>query len=186
MRQDCKNRDKKQFKRKEFRQKVEEDESLKEDLFYLSFHYDNSLKSFQYQSVAHQAPLSVEFSRQEYWSGCHSLLQGIFLTQGLNPGLLLCRKMVYHLSHQGSPKICITCMCACMLSHFSYVQLFATPWAIAHQAPLSMGILQARILEWLPFPSPGDLPDPGIEPGCPALEADALTSEPPGKPQIIC
>ena len=44
------------------------------------------------------------------------------------------------------------------------------------------GILQARILEWLPFPSPGDLPDPGIEPGSPALEADSLTAEPPGKP----
>ena len=47
------------------------------------------------------------------------------------------------------------------------------------------GILQARILELimeLPFPSPGDLPHPGIKPGSPALEADALTSEPPGKP----
>ena len=48
------------------------------------------------------------------------------------------------------------------------------------------GILQARILEWysigLPFPSPGNLPDAGIEPGSPALEADTLTSEPPGKP----
>ena len=42
------------------------------------------------------------------------------------------------------------------------------------------GILQARILEWLPFPSPGDLPDPGSEPGSPALQADTLLSEPPG------
>ena len=67
--------------------------------------------------------------------GWHALLQGLFPTQGLNPGLLLCRKIVYHLRHQGSPKICITHMCACMLSHFSYVQLFATSWAIAHQAP---------------------------------------------------
>ena len=46
------------------------------------------------------------------------------------------------------------------------------------------GILQARILEWLPFPSPGDLPDPGIEPRSPALQADSLTSEWPGKPRI--
>ena len=45
------------------------------------------------------------------------------------------------------------------------------------------GILQARTLEWLPFPSPGGLPDPGIEPRSPALQADALLSEPPGKPQ---
>ena len=44
------------------------------------------------------------------------------------------------------------------------------------------GILQARILEWLPFPSPGDLPDPGTEPGSPALQADSLLSEPPGRP----
>ena len=43
------------------------------------------------------------------------------------------------------------------------------------------GIFQARIREWLPFPSPGDLPNPGIEPGSPALQADALPSEPPGK-----
>ena len=47
------------------------------------------------------------------------------------------------------------------------------------------GILQARILEWLPFPSPGDLPDPGIEPRSPTLQADALTSEPSGKPRLL-
>ena len=50
--------------------------------------------------VAHQASLFVEFSRQEYWSGSHSLLQGIFLTQGLNLCLLHCRQILYHLSHQ--------------------------------------------------------------------------------------
>ena len=57
-------------------------------------------------------------------------------------------------------------MCVCML--FSHVRLFATSWNVAHQVPLH-GILQARILEWLPFPPPGDLPDPGIEPWSPAL-----------------
>ena len=50
---------------------------------------------------------------------------------------------------------------------------FVTPWGAAHQAPLSTGFLQARILEWLPFPSPEDLPDPGIEPRSPALQADS-------------
>ena len=54
--------------------------------------------------VVHQAPLSMEFSRQEYWSGCHSLLQGIFPTQGSNLGLLDYRQVLYHLSYQGSPK----------------------------------------------------------------------------------
>ena len=46
------------------------------------------------------------------------------------------------------------------------------------------GILQARILEWVAFPSPGDLLDPGTEPGCPALQADSLLVEPPGKPHV--
>ena len=51
---------------------------------------------------AHQTPLSMEFSRQEYWVGCHALLQGIFLTQGSNLGYLSYRQILYHLSHQGS------------------------------------------------------------------------------------
>ena len=46
------------------------------------------------------------------------------------------------------------------------------------------GILQARILEWVAFPSPGNLPDPGIEPRSPTLQADSLPSEPPGKPSL--
>ena len=54
-------------------------------------------------TVVHQAPLSMEFSRQEYWSGLPFLLQGTFLTQGSNPGLPHCRQILYHLSHQGSP-----------------------------------------------------------------------------------
>ena len=54
-------------------------------------------------TVAHKAPLSMEFSRQEYRVGCHSLLQAIFLTQGSNPGLLHCRQILYCLSHQKSP-----------------------------------------------------------------------------------
>ena len=63
----------------------------------------------------------------------------------------------------------------------SRVQLFATPWTVAHQAPLSMGSSRQEYWSGLPFPSPGDLPNPGIEPGSPALQADALSSEPPGK-----
>ena len=55
-------------------------------------------------TVACQAPLSMEFSRQKYWLGSHSLLQGIFLTQGSHPGLLHCKEILYHLSHQGRPK----------------------------------------------------------------------------------
>ena len=56
-------------------------------------------------TVAHRAPLSMGFSSQEYWSGCHALLQGIFPTQGSNPGLPHCRQSLYQLSHKGSPYI---------------------------------------------------------------------------------
>ena len=71
------------------------------------------------------------------------------------------------------------------LKSFSRVRLFATPWTVACQAPLSLGFSRQEYWSGLPFPSPGDLPDPGIEPGSLALEADALTSEPPGKPKNI-
>ena len=64
------------------------------------------------------------------------------------------------------------------------VRLFATPWTVAYQAPPSMGFPRQEYWSWLPSPSPQDLPNPGIEPRSPALEADALTSEPPGKPQV--
>ena len=63
----------------------------------------------------------------------------------------------------------------------SRVRLYATPWTVACQAPLSMGFSRQDYWSGLPFPSPGDLPDSGIEPGAPALQADALPSEPPGK-----
>ena len=55
-------------------------------------------------------------------------------------------------------------LCVCLLSHFSRVQLSATPWAIACQAPLSMGLSRKEYWSGLPFPFPGDLPDPGTEP----------------------
>ena len=58
-----------------------------------------------------------------------------------------------------------------------------TLWTAACQAPLSMGILQAETLEWVAMPSSRDLPKPGIEPRSPALQADSLPSEPPGKPK---
>ena len=67
----------------------------------------------------------------------------------------------------------------------SRVRLFVTPWTVAYQAPLSIGFSRQECWRGLPFPSPGDLPDPGIEPGSPTLQADALPSEPPGKPNVI-
>ena len=66
----------------------------------------------------------------------------------------------------------------------SRVRLFETPLTVAYQASLPMGFSRQEYWSGLPFPSPGDLPDPGTKPGSPALEADALTSEPPGKPLL--
>ena len=84
------------------------------------------------------------------------------------------------------------CLCACTRSHththtntFSHVRLFATPWIAAHQAPLSMGFSGQEYWSGLPFPSPGDLPDPGIVPtplAPPALAGGFFTTAPPGKP----
>ena len=64
----------------------------------------------------------------------------------------------------------------------SCVWLFVTPWTVAHQAPLSMGILQEEYWSGLPCSPPGDLPNPGIKPRSLTLQADSLPSEPPGKP----
>ena len=62
----------------------------------------------------------------------------------------------------------------------SPVQLFVTPWTVAHQAPPSMRFSRQDYWSGLPLPSQGDLPNPGIELGSPMLQADCLPSEPPG------
>ena len=62
----------------------------------------------------------------------------------------------------------------------------ATPWTVALQAPLSVKFSRHEYWSGLPFPSPGDLPDPGIRPGSPALQADSLPTEPTGKPTVLC
>ena len=69
---------------------------------------------------------------------------------------------------------------------FSPVRLFVTPWTVAYQAPPSMEFSKQEYWSGLPFPFPGDLPNAWIKPGPPALQTDALPSEPPGKPYCIC
>ena len=72
----------------------------------------------------------------------------------------------------------------CALSHVRlFVGLFVTPWIVARQAPLSMGFPRQEYWNRLPFPPPGDVPNPGIEPGSPALQADSLPLSHPGKPK---
>ena len=80
------------------------------------------------------------------------------------------------------PPICCSPPNPGKVKSLSCVRLFATPWTVAYQASLSVGFSRQEYRSGLPFPSLGNLPDPGIEPGSPALQADALPAEPPGKP----
>ena len=83
------------------------------------------------------------------------------------------------------PSVSVIYMCVCVLSH---VQFFVTSWTVAHQAPLSMRFPRQDYWSGLPFPPPGDLPDPGIEPETPASPALAgrfFPTEPPGKPHLL-
>ena len=68
---------------------------------------------------------------------------------------------------------------------FSYAWLFAAPWTVVHQAPLSMEFSRQEYWSGLSFPSPGDVPNPGIKPASPTLQVDSLPTEPPGKPSNI-
>ena len=72
-----------------------------------------------------------------------------------------------------------------IVKSLSRVQPFVTPWTVACQAPLSIGFSRQEYWSRLPFLSPGDLPNPGIELRSPTLQADALPSEPPGKSLIF-
>ena len=73
----------------------------------------------------------------------------------------------------------------CVLSRFSHIQLFATSWTIACQAPLSMGLPWQEYWSGLPCPPLGDLPNPAIKPSSPALQADSSPAEPLGKPMNL-
>ena len=80
----------------------------------------------------------------------------------------------------------LTTLPACMLSRFSRVRLFATPWVVARQTSLSLGFSRREYWSGLPFPSLRDLPDPGIEPMYLSLAGRFFTTEPLGKPWCVC
>ena len=103
--------------------------------------------------------------------GCNFPLQGIVQTQGLNLHLLHWQVDSLRLSHQGSPSQCMKVK----VKSLSRVRLFETPWAVVYQAPLFMGFSSQEYWNGLPFLSPRDLPNPGIEPRSPALQADTST-----------
>ena len=112
--------------------------------------------------------------------GCHFLLQGIFPTQETNPGLLHCWQRLLPSGRPWAIREVQKRELPCESE--SHVRLFVTPWTIIYQAPWSLGFSRQEYWSGLPFPSPGDLPNPGIEPRSPSLQADSLPSEPPGKP----
>ena len=82
--------------------------------------------------------------------GCYAVLQGIFPTQELNPGLPHCRQILYHLSHRSEEEV----------KSLSRVRLFATPWSVAYQALPSMGFSRQECWSGLPFPSPRESSQP--------------------------
>ena len=79
-------------------------------------------------TIAQQDPLSIEFSRQEYWSGNRSLLHRIFLTEELKLGLLHCRQIPQHLSHEGSPVSPYLSIIKCEQTKFSYQRHMVAEW----------------------------------------------------------
>ena len=91
---------------------------------------------------------------------------------------------MFNVKTQGN--LLVSCLCCCCLSlGQSHVGLCVTPWTVACQDPLSMGILQARIVEWVAIPSSRDLPDPGIKPRSPALQEDSLPLSHQGSPNCV-
>ena len=134
----------------------------------------------------HQAPLSMGFPRQEYWRGLsfpppeHRPNPGIEPAPPVSPALTSRCCLPRH--HLGIPTNVLKVKVK--VKALSRVRVFVTPWTVAHQAPLSMEFSRQEYWSGLPFPSPGDLPDSGIEPRSPALQAEALTSEAPGKPLV--
>ena len=124
-------------------------------------------------TVAYQAPQSMGLSRQEYWSGLPFPSPGDLPNPGIEPRSSALEADALTSELPGKPKV--------KVKSLSCVLLFATPWTVAYQVALSMGFSRQEYWSGLPFPSPGDLPNPGIEPWYPALQADALPSELPGK-----
>ena len=120
----------------------------------------------------------MEFSRQEHWSGLLFPSPRDLPNPGIKP-VSLC------LLHWQADSLPLAAPGKVKVKSLSRVQLFVTPWTVAHQASPSMGFSRQECWSGLPFPSPGDLPYPGIEPRSPVLKADALPSEPPGKPVLI-
>ena len=108
----------------------------------------------------------MKFSKQEYWSGLPFPSLGDLSDPGIKPGSRALQVDSLPAELPGKPENCIERK---KMKSLSRVQLFATPWTVAYHTPLSMGFSKQEYWSGLPFPSPGNLPDPGMEPRSPAL-----------------
>ena len=115
------------------------------------------------------------FPRQEYWSGLPFPSPGDLPHPGIEPGSPALQADALPSEPPGKLRV----------KSLSRVRLFATPWTVARQAPLSMGFPRKEYRSGLSFPSPGDLPDPGIKSTSLALAGTFFTTEPPEKPQVL-
>ena len=118
-------------------------------------------------TAAHQALLSMGFPRQENWSGLPGPSPGDLPHPWIGPASLLSFELaggLFTTSANWEAKEGLV-----NVKSLSRARLFATPGTVAYQAPLPMGFSRQEYWNGLPFPSPGDLPDPGIEPRSPAL-----------------
>ena len=129
----------------------------------------------------------MEFSKPEYWSGQPFPSPGDLPNPGIEPTSPTLQADSLPAEPQGKPKTHIgyAMLLLLLLSHFSRVQLCATPQMAAHEAPLSLGFSRQEHWSGLPCPPPGDLPNPRIEPTSPTLQADSLPSEHQGSPKIL-
>ena len=117
-----------------------------------------------------------------FWS-LHLRWKSCFVQGHINPPVQ--QGMERSLRDPEVPSLVDSTLCVGMLGRFSRVRLFATPWTVARQAPLSMGFSRQEYWSGLPCPPPGDLPNPGIKPASLVLQADSLPTEPPGKSLIL-
>ena len=159
--------------------------------------------------AAHQAPPSLGFSRQEHWSGLpfpspkhesekwkwsHSVVSDPQRPHGLQPSRLLhpwdflgkstgvgchCLLRCMNIIFTNSKTLRQPC---CFVQLLSCVWIFKTPWIVAYQVPLSVRLSRKEYWNGLPFPFPGDLPNPRIKPASPAFAGRFFISDPPGKP----
>ena len=126
-------------------------------------------------TVACQAPPSMGFSKQEYWNGLPFPSPGDLPDQGIEPKSPIFWEDSLSAEPQGKPIYTYTYILTYFFSWWwlSSVWLFVIPQTVARQASLCKGFSKQEYWNGLPFPSAGDLPDPGIKPGSPTLQADS-------------